>query len=80
MREIPSTYDQSKESEIYKLWEESGFFNPDNFSGKAFTISMPPPNATALASCGQVLIVCPTSIADAFILVDIVSTPAIGKI
>src|SRR3989344_2815591 len=53
MREIPKTYDQSKETDIYQLWESSGFFNPDNLSGKPFTIMMPPPNATGTLHIGH---------------------------
>ncbi|MCB9803145.1 valine--tRNA ligase [Candidatus Nomurabacteria bacterium] len=46
---------QEYEAEIYRLWEESGFFNPDNLSeGKeSFTISMPPPNATGILHLGH---------------------------
>ena len=55
MRQIPTTYDQSKESEIYKLWEDSGFFNPDNLSGEPFTIIMPPLNANAPPHVGHAL-------------------------
>ncbi|MEJ0021607.1 MAG: valine--tRNA ligase [Candidatus Doudnabacteria bacterium] len=55
MQEIPKTYDQSKESEIYKLWEESGFFNPDNLEGEPFTIIMPPLNANASPHVGHAL-------------------------
>src|SRR3989344_2978229 len=56
------------ESRIYKLWEESGFFNPDNlppiidprFSASvprnsAFTIVMPPPNANGRLHAGHAL-------------------------
>jgi valyl-tRNA synthetase len=51
MIEIPKTYEASKyEDEIYKLWEESGFFNPDNLdlpkNAKSFTIVLPPQNIT----------------------------------
>ena len=32
--ELDKTYDHSKvEEKIYKMWEESGFFNPDNLPG-----------------------------------------------
>ena len=55
MRDIPTTYDQSKESKIYKLWEESGFFNPDNLSGKPYTIIMPPSNANGQVHVGHAL-------------------------
>ena len=30
-KELPKTYNPKEvEDKIYKLWEESGFFNPDN--------------------------------------------------
>ena len=47
------------ESRIYKLWEESGFFNPDNLPGKreeAFTIIMPPVNANGSLHAGHGLV------------------------
>ncbi len=53
MKEIPTTYDQSKESEIYAAWEKSGYFNPDNLTGEPFTIVMPPPNATGTLHIGH---------------------------
>ncbi len=53
MEELPKSYDQSKESDVYKLWELSGYFNPDNLSGEPFTISMPPPNATGTLHIGH---------------------------
>ena len=46
------------EDKIYKLWEESGFFNPDNLPGKRikpFTIVMPPPNVTGSLHMGHAL-------------------------
>lgn len=52
-KELPKTYDQSTETDIYKLWELSGYFNPDNLSGKPFTIIMPPPNATGTLHIGH---------------------------
>ncbi|MEO8065492.1 MAG: valine--tRNA ligase [Candidatus Doudnabacteria bacterium] len=55
MKDIPTHYDQSKESEIYKLWEESGYFNPDNLTGEPFTIIMPPLNANAPPHVGHAL-------------------------
>lgn len=54
-KEIPKTYDQSKESEIYKLWESSGYFNPDNLKGEPFTVIMPPLNANASPHVGHAL-------------------------
>ena len=51
MPEIPKTYEPAKyEDKIYKRWEESGFFNPDNLdlpkNAKPYTIVLPPPNIT----------------------------------
>ena len=46
------------EEKIYKLWEKSGFFNPDNLPGKrkkTFTIIMPPPNANGSLHLGHAL-------------------------
>ena len=54
---IEGPYDPKKvEDKIYKLWEDSGFFNPDNLPGKRkkpFTIMMPPPNATGTLHIGH---------------------------
>lgn len=46
---------QIYENDIYKIWEESGFFNPDNLktTEKPFVISMPPPNATGILHLGH---------------------------
>jgi len=46
------------EHRIYKLWEESGFFNPDNLPARhtePFTIIMPPPNANGRLHAGHAL-------------------------
>ncbi|MBP6883860.1 MAG: valine--tRNA ligase [Candidatus Pacebacteria bacterium] len=48
------------EERIYKLWEESGFFNPDNLPGERkepFTIIMPPPNVTGVLHMGHALMI-----------------------
>jgi len=48
------------EGRIYKLWEDSGFFNPDNLPGdrkKPFTIVMPPPNANGNLHSGHALFI-----------------------
>ncbi len=53
------------ETRIYKAWEQSGYFNPDNLpphllaqtEGKAFTIVMPPPNANGNLHAGHALFV-----------------------
>jgi len=55
MQDIPKSYDQSKEADIYKLWELSGYFNPDNLKGKPYTIIMPPPNVTGTLHVGHAL-------------------------
>ncbi len=46
----------SYESEIYKIWEEKGYFKAKANSGKKpFTIVMPPPNVTSKAHIGHAL-------------------------
>lgn len=58
MIELEKAYDHTKvEDKIYKMWEESGFFNPDNLSGEPYTIIMPPPNANAPMHLGHALFV-----------------------
>jgi valyl-tRNA synthetase len=47
------------EDKIYKLWESSGFFNPDNLPGdrkNTFTILMPPTNANGDLHAGHGLV------------------------
>lgn len=46
------------ESKIYKLWEGSGFFNPDNLPGKrkkSYAVALPPPNITGELHMGHAL-------------------------
>jgi len=48
------------EDTIYKLWEDSGFFNPDNLPKrhkKPFSIVLPPPNVTGVLHMGSALMV-----------------------
>ncbi len=48
------------EASIYKMWEESGYFNPDNLPGdrtEPFSIVMPPPNANGSLHAGHALFV-----------------------
>ncbi len=48
------------EAKIYKLWEESGFFNPDNLPGdrsEPFSIVLPPPNVTGILHMGSALMI-----------------------
>ena len=50
----------STEAAIYKKWEDSGYFNPDNLPGRrseTFTIIMPPPNANGSLHAGHALFV-----------------------
>ena len=61
--ELPKTYSPKEvEDKIYKLWEESGFFNPDTLSsrwdgksGKKFTAAIAPPNITGELHMGHAL-------------------------
>ncbi|MBX4181601.1 valine--tRNA ligase [Candidatus Parcubacteria bacterium] len=51
---------EETESRIYKLWEQSGFFNPDNLPGErheTFSIVMPPPNANGDLHAGHALFI-----------------------
>ncbi|MFH1175473.1 MAG: valine--tRNA ligase [bacterium] len=54
---MDKSYDPKQhEQKIYKEWEKSGFFNPDNLPGKRtkkFSIAMPPPNATGILHLGH---------------------------
>ncbi|MEI8229812.1 MAG: valine--tRNA ligase [Candidatus Peregrinibacteria bacterium] len=52
---LPKAYDPTScEDRIYKLWEDSGAFKADPKSSKeAFTVSMPPPNATGQLHLGH---------------------------
>src|ERR1700741_1600331 len=48
------------EAGIYTMWEDSGYFNPDNLPGnrtEPFTIIMPPPNANGSLHAGHALFV-----------------------
>src|SRR3989344_4607213 len=57
--ELEKNYNPAEaEPRIYKLWEESGFFNPDNLPGERttpYTITMPPPNVTGILHMGHAL-------------------------
>ncbi len=60
-KELSSQYNSKEiEDNIYKLWEDSGYFNPDNLPArhkKPFTIIMPPPNANGSLHIGHALFV-----------------------
>ena len=59
--ELNKPYDPKEhEDKIYRMWEESGFFNPDKLPGKrdkTFTIIMPPPNANGHLHAGHALFI-----------------------
>ncbi|MEK7541694.1 MAG: class I tRNA ligase family protein, partial [Patescibacteria group bacterium] len=68
--ELPSQYNpQQTEDKIYRMWEESGFFDPDNLprapprrravspARKPFTVIMPPPNANGSLHIGHAVFV-----------------------
>ncbi len=47
------------ERDIYRSWEESGYFDPDNLPDRhrePFTIILPPPNATGVLHMGHALV------------------------
>ncbi|MEK7650388.1 MAG: valine--tRNA ligase [Patescibacteria group bacterium] len=46
---------QETEKRIYELWEQSGFFNPDNLEGEPYTICIAPPNVTGNLHMGHAL-------------------------
>ncbi len=50
---------QAVEGPIYKKWEDSGYFNPDNLptQGEPYTIVMPPPNANGSLHAGHALFI-----------------------
>jgi valyl-tRNA synthetase len=46
------------ETSIYSIWEESGYFNPDNLPGErseSFSIVLPPPNVTGTLHTGHAI-------------------------
>lgn len=54
---------QSEEKDMYELWENSGYFNPEKMiadghtalDAKPYTIIMPPPNVTGILHMGHAL-------------------------
>ncbi|MEK7669156.1 MAG: valine--tRNA ligase [Patescibacteria group bacterium] len=58
--ELKKPYNPTEHEDlIYKKWEESGFFNPDNLPGErgeSFTIIMPPTNANGNLHAGHGLV------------------------
>ena len=61
---MESRYDHLEaEARIYKVWEDSGYFDPDNLpaakdpKAEPFTIIMPPPNANGSLHSGHALFI-----------------------
>ncbi|MCK5415815.1 valine--tRNA ligase [Candidatus Parcubacteria bacterium] len=55
-KELDKIYNPAKyEDDIYRKWEKSGFFNPDNLEGEPYSIMMPPPNVTGVLHLGHAL-------------------------
>ena len=56
-RELPKVYEpQQVENQIYKMWEDGGYFRPaNNPDAKPFTIVMPPPNVTGQLHMGHAM-------------------------
>ncbi|MFH1744645.1 MAG: valine--tRNA ligase [bacterium] len=59
-KEFPKAYEPVEyEDQIYKNWEEKGFFNPDNLdlpkTAEKYSIMMPPPNVTGVLHLGHAL-------------------------
>ncbi len=57
-RELDKAYNPGdNEDKIYKKWQDSGFFNPDNLGlddkAPSYTIVLPPPNITAKLHIGH---------------------------
>ncbi len=59
MSDLAPTYDpKAVEERIYRLWEESGYFNPDTLPPrhkKPFIVIMPPPNSNGALHVGHAL-------------------------
>jgi valyl-tRNA synthetase len=56
MKELSKNYSpKNTEDTIYQMWEDSGFFNPDNLSGEPYSVMMPPPNVTGVLHLGHAL-------------------------
>ncbi len=57
MKELPKIYEpQQVENEIYRMWEQGGYFKPQGKPGaKPFTIVMPPPNVTGQLHMGHAM-------------------------
>lgn len=58
-KELPKAYTpQDHEDTIYRTWEQSGYFKPDNLpnaNNGYFSLMMPPPNVTGVLHLGHAL-------------------------
>ena len=60
---MPKTYDpRMVEDEVYALWENAGYFNPDNLpnvdeEAEHFSIVLPPPNVTGTLHMGHAMMI-----------------------
>ena len=43
------------ESELYKNWEKSEYFKPNNYENPHFSVILPPPNVTGILHIGHIL-------------------------
>lgn len=54
MNELPKAYEPKQyEDNIYKRWEDSGFFAPTGKSEETFSMVLPPPNVTGTLHMGH---------------------------
>lgn len=54
MKELPKVYEPKQyEDDIYKRWEDSGFFAPKKRGRKVFSMVLPPPNETGTLHMGH---------------------------
>jgi len=59
-RKLPKVYEPQKfEKKIYRIWEKSGGFSPDQLKskGRPFSLIMPPPNANDPLHLGHAVFV-----------------------
>lgn len=53
---LPSVYNpENVEGKWYEYWSKNGFFTPQDYDGKPFSIVMPPPNVTGALHLGHAL-------------------------
>ncbi len=57
---FPKRFAKKKETEIYRLWEEGGYFSPEKLPShlgrkKPYVVMLPPPNITGSLHMGHAL-------------------------